>query len=376
MTATYTPNLRITKQGDNDNPNTWGQVVNNQIVALFEEALAGVTTIDITGVSDVDLSASVNNGASDVARNMTLLLTGTLGASIDLIVPSVEKLYMIKTDFTGNYTVTIKPVGSPTGIVLENQVSKVLVTNGTEIHEIAGSVDASLFLQRTANLSDLEDIEVAKANLNMGDLAAQDTVTPAFVATGYGLVPSGTVLDYAGATAPTGFLLCDGSLVSRTVYATLFSVIGTTYGAGDGSTTFTLPDTRGRVVAGKDNMGGTAAGRLTLDRTQGVQGSTLGATGGEQSHTPITEEMAAHNHVTCNNGQIYGSFPDAVKVKTGVYTGASISIRGWPGYGLNESYYLSGLVGDPVMGITTTDGGGEKFNVVQPTIILNKIIKV
>jgi hypothetical protein len=69
--------------------------------------------------------------------------------------------------------------------------------------------------------------------------------------------PSGAVLAFAGAGAPTGFLFCDGALVSRTTYAALFAVVGTTYGAGDGSTTFGLPDYRGRVLVGL-NSGGPA----------------------------------------------------------------------------------------------------------------------
>jgi len=67
------------------------------------------------------------------------------------------------------------------------------------------------------------------------------------------LVPPGVILPYGAATAPSGYLLCDGSAVSRTTYADLFSVIGTTYGAGDGSTTFNLPHLKGTVPVGKDS---------------------------------------------------------------------------------------------------------------------------
>jgi microcystin-dependent protein len=73
-------------------------------------------------------------------------------------------------------------------------------------------------------------------------------------------------------------LLCFGQAISRTVYSTLFTAIGTTYGVGDGSTTFLLPDMRGRVVAGQDDMGGTSANRID----NAVNGDTLGAAGGSQ----------------------------------------------------------------------------------------------
>lgn len=76
--------------------------------------------------------------------------------------------------------------------------------------------------------------------------------------------PTGVLQDFAGTSAPDGWLLCDGSEVSRTEYAALFAVIGTTYGVGDGSTTFNLPDERGMFRRGLDNMG-TAAGAAGVD---------------------------------------------------------------------------------------------------------------
>jgi hypothetical protein len=100
---------------------------------------------------------------------------------------------------------------------------------------------------------------------------------------GGSLVPTGVVNPYAGATAPAGWLLCYGQSISRTTYATLFTAIGTTYGTASG-TTFLLPDMRGRVAAGQDNMGGTSASRVTT-AGGGLDGVTLGAVGGTQTHT-------------------------------------------------------------------------------------------
>ncbi len=99
----------------------------------------------------------------------------------------------------------------------------------------------------------------------------------------------GEVADYAGGTPPAGWLLCDGSAVSRATYATLFAAIGTTWGPGDGATTFNLPDMRGRVAAGRDDMGGAAAGRLTIPGS-GTQGTLLGETSGD-------EHLQEHLHV-------------------------------------------------------------------------------
>ena len=102
--------------------------------------------------------------------------------------------------------------------------------------------------------------------------------------TGYSAIPLGCILPYSGATAsaPTGFAFCNGQAVSRTTFAELYALVGDQYGAGDGTTTFNLPDLRGRAVAGRDNMGGTAANRVTTAGS-GINGVALGANGGSQS---------------------------------------------------------------------------------------------
>ena len=108
--------------------------------------------------------------------------------------------------------------------------------------------------------------------------ATKQYVDTNLLATQTGTFPAGAVIPFAGSTVPNGWLLCAGQTVSRTTYANLFAIIGTTYGAGNGSTTFHLPDLRGRVVAGLDNMGGSDAGRLSW-------ANTLGTTGGKEVAT-------------------------------------------------------------------------------------------
>lgn len=96
--------------------------------------------------------------------------------------------------------------------------------------------------------------------------------------------PAGIVIPFAGSVAPDGWLLCDGSAVSRDTYSDLFDAIGTIYGDGDGSTTFNLPDLSGRVVIGVSNS------------------HALGSTGGEASHTLTESELPAHSHVVPAHG--------------------------------------------------------------------------
>jgi len=163
-------------------------------------------------------------------------------------------------------------------------------------------------------------------------------------------VPFGTVFPFAGSTAPTGWLLAFGQAVSRTTYSKLFAAISTTYGSGDGSTTFNLPDLRGRVVAGKDDMGGSAASRLT--NTVLTASNTLGATGGTQTHTLTEAQMPSHRH------DIQRSNSAATSV------GADASAL----------YRIQQDTGGSMTNTQSTGGGGAHLN-TQPTIVLNYIIR-
>ena len=105
----------------------------------------------------------------------------------------------------------------------------------------------------------------------------------------------GDIKPHASAVIPAGWLECGGQAVSRTDYAALFLAIGVVYGAGNGSTTFNLPDLRGRTLFGKDNLGGAAANRLTTGNG-GVNGAALGAVGGGEAVTLTAAQMPNHEH--------------------------------------------------------------------------------
>lgn len=104
-------------------------------------------------------------------------------------------------------------------------------------------------------------------------------------------LPSGVYMPYGGSSAPAGWLLCDGSAVSRTTYADLFTAIGTAYGVGDGATTFNVPDMRGRIPLGKDNMGGSSANRVT-----DASADSVGGTMGEETHLLTGAESGVKGH--------------------------------------------------------------------------------
>jgi microcystin-dependent protein len=102
---------------------------------------------------------------------------------------------------------------------------------------------------------------------------------------------------YAAATAATGYLLCDGSAVSRATYSTLFGVISTAYGAGNGSTTFNVPDFRGRVPLGAGTgTGGGASGTGAPTGGSALTAVSVGTWKGEETHVLSVGELAAHTH--------------------------------------------------------------------------------
>ena len=221
-------------------------------------------------------------------------------------------------------------------------------------------------------------------------------------------VPVGVVSAFAGVNAPAGWLMCAGQAVSRTDYAALFNALSTTYGSGDGSTTFNLPDLRGRVPAGVDNMGGSAASRLTS--TVLTASNTLGATGGAQTHTLDGTQIPAHSHpntlgsnTVASNGHIHsqGTLAAAIgatggdalaigytpisPVSPGPTSVTAYTVIGASGTSASRTYNhytpvygnTDGNNSSTTVSITNANntGGGSAHTNTQPTLVLNYIIK-
>lgn len=167
---------------------------------------------------------------------------------------------------------------------------------------------------------------------------------------------------------PAGYLLCDGRSVSRTTYAALFALYQTTFGSGDGSTTFNLPDARGVVMVGADNMGGTSANRTPA-------ANTIGAVVGSHEVTLTIAQMPSHSHAgeTTASGShnhtltLPATGNNDPEVATAKFNAPSQSNRG------NATATVS-TVGDHTHGINL-DGGGQAHNNLQPSFVCNIIVK-
>lgn len=163
--------------------------------------------------------------------------------------------------------------------------------------------------------------------------------------------PIGTILPYTSSTMPEGYLLCDGSAVSRATYADLFDVIGTTYGAGDGSTTFNLPNLKGKVPVGQD--------------TSDTSFDTLGETGGEKTHTLVNNELPKIDAYWQFHGTEHGT--NVYNLKGSNVIGTKINNKYQAISGASGAYSYSDV------GIRF--GNNEAHNNLQPYTVLVYIIK-
>ena len=175
--------------------------------------------------------------------------------------------------------------------------------------------------------------------------------------------PVGTVLDFAGTDAPTGYLLCYGQSVSRTTYSDLFGILGTTFGSANIST-FKLPDLRGRVVAGLDNMGGSSASRLTSSEII-MDSTTLGASGGYNEQFATTEHVPQHNHSGFTGQHTHDMYVGYLSAAPGSTPFVTTAYPSAPTIATNPSN----------VSIQNDFTGTRPISATQPTMVMQKIIK-
>lgn len=180
------------------------------------------------------------------------------------------------------------------------------------------------------------------------------------------LPPIGSIIHYIGPSSPnSNFVFPFGQTLSRSVYAALFAITGTTFGAGDGSTTFGIPDLRGRGMFGLDNMGGVAAGRLTVAGS-GVDGTILGKVGGSETHVNTLSELATHSHSVSESAHVHGI--------SGL-SGSSIFQTGGLAFAFNNA---SGSTTAPAAtGLTVNaSGSGTPYSILPPLMVCPYLLRV
>lgn len=355
MASTYSTNLKIQEIGNGEQSGVWGNTTNTNW-ELIEQAVAGVQTITM---ANANYTLTNLNGVLDEARNMVLRVQGTNSGIYQIIIPANQtKFYIVSNNTTGGYAITIGISGGSV-ISIPNSTTAQVYTDGTNTYSAQTGSSGDFTINGNLTVTGNEtEVGTLSANTLSVSNAATFAVSPtaptptagdnttqlattAFVNASITANPStvsGSIVMWPTASAPTGYLLCDGTAVSRTTYATLFALFGTTFGTGDGSTTFNLPNYTNRMP----------------------YGTTVGATGGSADAIVVS-----HTHTITDPGHVHG----------GIYTKVGSQSQ----YGSNIYSLMDGSTSNTnsaVTGITINTEGVSGTNAnLPPYLGINFIIK-
>ena len=389
MASTYSPNLRIELIGTGDQAGTWGTTTDNTDAYLLESAIAGYQAVPIAPTSNNQVLTYINGASTTASVNQAVyavlkLTASAVAANFNLFAPPASKTYIINnqsgyqcTLYNSSTIGNTTPAG--TGVAIPNGATVAIYSDGTNFFDHSNyainnfSVGGNALVNGTTTL-----VGTATAPTPANGDSSTKIATTAFVA--YNGTPSGSLLMWPTTSAPTGYLLCNGTAVSRTTYAALFAVVGTTFGAGDGSTTFNLPNYADRMPIGA-----------------GTIAASIGATGGSASTTLSTSNLPSHTHSFSGSGS--GTTNGAT---TGIYdaghthptVGGIGNAQG--GGGSSGAQYVNGTnpttnsgvgnanIEDPghahsfgvsISGTTGATGSGTAATTISPYLGINFIIK-
>ena len=375
MSSTYSPNLAIELIGTGDQAGNWGSTTNTNLGTLLEQAISGYVSYACDGTTQ---TLTMTNGADATARNMYLQLTTTGGGT--LVVPANKKLYFIynatslpitvkvsgqtgvsvpaaakvslvcngtdvvdatnyssslkvggsasiggtltagsittypTTTFTGAISGTALTVSAVSGTLYIGQYITSGAAANTQITAGSGSSWTVTPSQTVASTS-----MVAAAGATTTTVASTDNstniATTAFAKTAG--APTGAIFMWGTSSAPTGHLLCNGSAVSRTTYSTLYSVLSTTFGVGDGSTTFNLPNFNGSMPIG-------ATGSTSSSFVGTISGTTLTVASG--SGIAINQVLSGTSGTSITTANIVAGTKYQIVSTTGTTTAQWVAL--------------------------------------------------
>ena len=145
MTSTYTTRVRLEKQGSGENPNSWGTILNQNVINLVDEAVAGYTVVSVSGTP---LTLTTNDGTSDQSRSASLEFAGTLTANVTITIPSVSKTYFVHENTSGSFAVILKTT-SGSGLTLPQSKNTFIACDGTSIYAIEDATSVASFTANT-----------------------------------------------------------------------------------------------------------------------------------------------------------------------------------------------------------------------------------
>ena len=292
--------------------------------------------------AEIDANTAVGGTGARLFVNPSTLVTskygvpnnGTLSATNKYIsqlgYQRAQEIYAASAAGSDTYAVTLSPVPAA-------YVTGMAVRFKADVRNTGAC---------TLNVNGLGAVTIKKdtnQDLSDNDIKASQIIEVVYDGANFQLVsqpiPTGSLLIWSTTTSPSGYLLCDGTAVSRATFAGLFAVVSTTYGIGDGATTFNLPNLKGRVPVGVD------AGQAEF--------TPIATTGGEKTHTLTVAEMPAHTHDVSVDSDAGGV--EQIRVRKA---------------------NLDATSGLSVPNAAKTTGGGGAHNNLQPYLVMNYIIKI
>jgi microcystin-dependent protein len=332
------------------------------------------------------LQNGVTADATQVMANYNALIAclgnaAAAGANNDIT--SLSALSTPITPAQGGTTVFVGGTSSGTNTQVVSSVtpSTFSLTSGRQVLFIVGlgnTGPTTLNVASAGNVNFFRRTQLGISAMVGGELVAGHPAIAEYDGTEFVCITCGPYLvgeikNFAGSTAPAGWAFIDGSCQVRTTFADLFTVIGTAYdptGSTCDTAHFALPDGRGRVLAGQDNMGTNGAANRITNAASGCTGTTIGGAGcGSQTHTQTLAELAAHTHAITDPGHTH-TLNNATNIAS--TTGANNQFQsGIAGTSVNIS------VNSVTTGISINSAGtGNAMPILNPLQIVTKIIKL
>jgi microcystin-dependent protein len=280
--TTYSTSLRAELPTDGSQAGVWGTTTNSNLNYIFDSAVAGINTVAITSTSQALTYTNGPTSSSALNQSVYAILKFTgASAATSIYAPPVAKTYIVNN--ATSYTVTIfnstvigntSPAG--TSVAIPSGETMTIWSDGTD------------FTQQNTALRDVDLLGSPTAPTATAGNNSTQIATTAFVQVNG--TPTGGLMMWPTASAPANWLICNGSAVSRATYATLFAVVGTTFGVGDGSTTFNLPNYTDRMPIGAGSS------------------YSVNSQGGSATTTLTTTELPSHSHSASSSSSSSSSF--------------------------------------------------------------------